>query len=287
MRRGKTNPTLVFRAMLGVPVLVAGALSSVAMAAAPVEELRPMGFSSESRTVVSKISDEPVTISSLPDTDDDYNGTAHLLNTIDQLRQEMMEMQGQLEEQAFRIEQLQQEGRDRYLDLDERISRLTSQAGKALAPASVTNLKPPMANAPVAGAVEKKAPSVLKAEEAAYQSAFAHIRSKQFDEAKKALQEQLKTYPEGRYADNAHYWLGEVNMAQGHYDAAKESFQIILNTFPKSAKVPDASYKLGRVHDLLGNQQEAKKILELVIQRYPDSSAARLSDTYLRAMGGS
>ncbi|WP_257293579.1 tol-pal system protein YbgF [Endozoicomonas sp. YOMI1] len=283
MRRGKTNPKLM--AMLAFPVLVAGTLSGVASAAAPVEESRPLGLSAESQKVVSQISDDSVTISS-PSDSDEYNGTAHLLNTIDQLRQEMMEMRGQLEEQAFRIEQLQQEGRDRYLDLDERISRLNDQAGKAT-PVSVANLKPPIASAPVAGAAEKKDQSAWKAEEAAYQSAFALIRSKQFDKAKKALQEQLKTYPEGRYADNAHYWLGEVDMAQGHYDAAKVSFQIILNEFPKSPKVPDASYKLGRVHDLLGNQKEAKRLLELVIQQYPDSSAARLSDSYLRTMGGS
>ncbi|USE34477.1 tol-pal system protein YbgF [Endozoicomonas sp. SCSIO W0465] len=286
MRRGKTNPTLVLR-MLAFPVLLAGVLSGVATAAAPVEEPRPLGFSAESHAVINKISDEPIMISSSSDTDDDYNDTAHLLNTIDQLRQEMMEMRGLLEEHAFRIGQLQQEGRDRYLDLDERVSRLNGQIGEAADQAPVANLKPRMVNAPVAAAAEKKDQSALKAEEAAYQSAFGFIRSRQFDEAKKALQEQLKTYPEGRYADNAHYWLGEVDMAQGDYDAAKVSFQVILNEFPKSPKVADASYKLGRVHDLLGNQQEAKKLLESVIQQYPDSSAAKLSETYLRAMGGS
>ena len=284
MRRGKTNPKLMV--MMAFPVLVTGALSGVAIAAAPVEEPRPLGLSAESQTVVSQISDGPVTISSSPDNNADYNGTAHLLNTIDQLRQEMMEMRGQLEEHAFRIEQLQQEGRDRYLDLDERISRLNDQSGK-VPPAPVASLKSPMVSAPVIKAAEKKNQSALKTEEATYQSAFALIRSKQFDKAKNALQEQLKIYPEGRYADNAHYWLGEVDMAQGHYDAAKVSFQIILNEFPKSPKVPDASYKLGRVHDLLGNQKEAKRLLELVIQQYPDSSAARLSDTYLRTMGDS
>lgn len=284
MRRGNTNPKLM--AMLAFPVLLSGALNGVAIAAAPVEEPRPLGLSAESQSVVSQISDDAVTISSSSNSDADYNGTAHLLNTIDQLRQEMMEMRGQLEEHAFRIEQLQQEGRDRYLDLDERISRLNDQSGK-VPPAPVANLKPPMVSAPVIEAAEKKNQSALKAEEATYQSAFALIRSKQFDKAKNALQEQLKIYPEGRYADNAHYWLGEVDMAQGHYDAAKVSFQIILNEFPKSPKVPDASYKLGRVYDLLGNQKEAKRLLELVIQEYPDSSAARLSDTYLRTMGDS
>ena len=282
MRRGKTDKLM---SMMVFTVLVAGSLSSVAFAAAPVEEPRPLGLSGESRPVISKITDEPVSISSSSDSNDGYNGTAYLLNTIDQLRQEMMEMRGQLEEHAFRIEQLQQEGRDRYLDLDERVARLKDQSGAVAAPLAVTNLKPPMANVPVAA--DQKGQSALKAEEATYQSAFGLIRTKQFDQAKKALREQLKTYPDGRYADNAHYWLGEVDMAQGHYDSARESFQVILDEFPKSSKVPDASYKLGRVHDLLGNQKEAKKLFDLVIQQYPDSSAAKLSDTYLRSMNGS
>ncbi len=273
---------------MALPLVLAGTLSvGVNAAPAPVEESRPMGLSTDTRAVVSKISDGPVTISSPVDSDDDdYNVTAHLLNTMDQLRQEMMEMRGQLEEHAFRIEQLQQENRDRYLDLDERISRLNGQAGKVGNPTSVANLKPPLVSAPVDDVVKNKNQSATKAEEAAYQSAFSFIRSKQFDEAKKALLEHLKTYPDGRYADNARYWLGEVDMAQGRYDDAKESFQIVLDAFPESPKVPDASYKLGRVHDLLGDQKKARELLESVIQQYPDSAAARLSDTYLRTMGG-
>lgn len=214
--------------------------------------------------------------------DSEFNPTAHMLNTIAQLRQEMMEMRGMLEEHAFRIEQLQQENRDRYLDLDERLSRLNSQAGGvgAALHSSKTNM-------PTVNVEATPGQSVLQAEEAAYKSAFGYIRSRQFDEARMALQEQLKTYPDGAYTDNARYWLGEVDMAQGRYDDARESFQVILSEFPESPKVPDASYKLGRVHDLLGHQQKARELLESVVQQYPDSAAAKLSDTYLKTMGGS
>ncbi len=295
MSTGKTNPKQAFGLSLVLPLLLASILSGDIQAApAPVAESKPMeGRSSEVRTVVSKISDEPVTIlpsAGSPDDDDgEINGTAHLLNTIDQMRQEMMEMRGQLEEQAFRIEQLQQESRDRYLDLDERMSRLNGQghSGGRGESSSVAALQPPILNTPVANPSEKRDQSAFKAEEAAYQSAFGLIRSKQFDDAKEALQQQLKAYPKGRYADNAYYWLGEVDMAQGRYDEARDSFQVVLSDFPKSSKVPDASYKLGRVYDLLGNQKKAKELLESVIRQYPESAASRLSDTYLRTMGGS
>lgn len=289
MSTGKTNPKKVFGFSLVLPLLFASTLSGDLHAApAPVEESRPMGErSSEMRTVVSKISDEPVSISpsvGFPDEEDgEINGTAHLLNTIDQMRQELMEMRGQFEEQAFRIEQLQQEGRDRYLDLDERISRLNGQGHSGKDGDDSSALQSPMLKNPVANPSEKHDQSVLTSEEAAYQSAFSLIRSKQFDEAKEALQQQLETYPQGRYADNAYYWLGEVDMAQGRYDQARDSFQVVLSEFPKSQKIPDASYKLGRIYDLLGNQEKAKDLLESVIRQYPDSAAARLSETYLRA----
>ena len=222
-----------------------------------------------------------------------------------------MEMQGQLEEQAFRIKQLEQEGRDRYLDLDERFARLSSQT--TISPSTAQTVVPTLAgassaqvrealrqksskthgaplspdadNKPVVSASTTDAlVNTKEAEESAYKIAFEHIRSRQFQQAKIALKQQLQAYPDGSYADNAHYWLGEVDMAEGRYKEAGDEFQKVLSLFPASPKVPDASYKLGRVYDLLGEEGKAKAMLESVIQQYPDSAAARLADTYLRTM---
>ena len=124
----------------------------------------------------------------------------------------------------------------------------------------------------------------IPAEEEVYKSAFSLVRSKQFADAKKALKRQLETYPKGRYADNAHYWLGEVDMAENRYQDAKESFQKVLDDFPDSPKIPDASYKMGRLYDLLGDPKTARALLESVIQKYPETVAARLSDSYLNTM---
>ena len=243
-----------------LPVLLTGLISGAVVAAAPVEESVPVGGHSGVDTVV----DDSVVAGA------DDNPTAYLLNTIDQLRQEVMEIRGQLEEYSLRVNQLQQDGRDQYLDLDERISRLTSQE-VSKKPASVAPSKAPASHEQ----------PIQHDEEAAYKKAFTYIRAKQFDKAKQALQQQLKTYPKGAYADNAHYWLGEVNMAKGHYDDAKVSFERVLSDFPESQKVPDASYKLGRVYDLLGQQNKSREILQTVIRQYPQTAAARLSETYL------
>ena len=234
-------------------VLLAVFFNAVATAAAPVEESVPVGVSSAvAQTVDSVVGGT------------DANPTAHLLNTIEQLRREVMEIRGQLEENSFKVNQLQQDVRDQYLDLDERISRLASQEAKA---------------APKSPAPQEQ--SSQQSEETDYKKAFAHIRAKRFDEARQALEQQLKTYPKGAYADNARYWLGEVHMAKGRYDDARIAFEMVLIDFPESAKVPDASYKLGRVYDLLGEPKKSREILQTVVQQYPQTAAARLSETYL------
>ncbi len=213
------------------------------------------------------------------------NETAHRLNALEQLRNEVMELRGQVEEQAHLIKQLQQENRDRYLDLDKRVSRLSDNAYNG--PSVETK-------APVAGASpafsERKSVSGgadTSAEKVAYQQAFSLIKEKRFDDAQRALKKQLTDYPHGTFTANAQYWLGEVQMAQAQYEQAKASFSAVLKNFPDSQKVPDATYKLGRLSDILGNKQQAKDYLESVITKYPDSSASRLSDTYLRQLNES
>ncbi|MDD7805922.1 MAG: tol-pal system protein YbgF [Endozoicomonas sp. (ex Botrylloides leachii)] len=197
-------------------------------------------------------------------------GTAYLFKTIDQLRTEIMSLRGQLEDQAHQINLLQQESRDRYLDLDKRVSQLSNAPSGQIAIAS---------SAPVALAQNKE-----DAERQAYKAAFQLIQDKRFDQAKKALEQQLVDFPKGNYSANAQYWLGEVNMAQGQYIAAQKAFLDVLNNYPNSAKVPDATYKLGRLADLQGDQQQARQYLESVIKKYPESAASRLSDSYLQKL---
>ncbi len=241
-------------------VLLAGFFTGVVMAAAPVEESVPVG----GRRAVVNVVPPMARVE-----DSDVNPTAHLLNTIDQLRQEVMEIRGQLEEYSFRVDQMQQDSRDRYVDLDDRISRLSdAKESRRSAPAPT----------------EVREQSAQQAEKAVYENAFAYIRAKQFDQAKKALQRQLQDYPDGKYADNAYYWLGEVDMAKGLYDDARISFEMVLTDFPESSKVPDACYKLGRVYDMLGDSEKSRQALLTVIQQYPQSAAARLSETYLATM---
>jgi tol-pal system protein YbgF len=109
------------------------------------------------------------------------------------------------------------------------------------------------------------------------------VRGQEFDAAVDAFTTFLRSYPDGRYAPNAHYWLGELYLVIEPADpeAARQAFTLLLNEYPDNAKVPDALYKLGRVQYIKGNPQRAREYLERVIREYPDSSAARLAGDFL------
>ena len=219
------------------------------------------------------------------------NSTAYFLNQIEELRKRNMTLEGRVEELEFQLRQNEAEFRDRYLDLDARITRAIGEPSASDLnsdhSAKTTQAAEP-ANAP-AQQPDSKTPEELlvKREQAEYQAAFGLIRERKFDQALVALRKLLEDYPDGKLSDNAQYWLGEVLMAQGKFESARDEFRVVIEQYPQSAKVPDASYKLGRLYDLLGDKAEARKYLELVVSKYPDSSAARLSDTYLQSMSDS
>ena len=94
----------------------------------------------------------------------------------------------------------------------------------------------------------------------------------------------LQQHPDGEYAANATYWLGESYYVTQNYQVALESFERLLAQFPSSNKVPDALLKVGYCHYELHNWDLAESTLNRVIQRYPDSTVARLAQGRLRAL---
>ena len=228
-------------------------------------------------------------------------GVGMLLNELDSLRQEVAQLRGIQEEQQNKLEQLQQEQRDRYLELDRRISRLngeavnntdTSPVQPSVEPSSAESVSPVTGSIGEAAAQEEAGAKVVNdtapdtVADAAYEQTIELVRERKFDQALAQLKAFSIQYPDSRYADNVQYWLGEVYIVKRRYEEARDSFITVLQKYPESNKVPDATYKLGTIFDKLGDQKLAKEYLETVIKRFPNTSAAQLSETYLRSNMG-
>lgn len=117
-----------------------------------------------------------------------------------------------------------------------------------------------------------------------YESAFDALKEGRYAEAARRFQGFLNSYPNGEFAPNAHYWLGESYYVTQNYQIALDSFQRLLNSFPSSAKAPDALLKVGYCHYELRQWAEAEATLNQVVERYPDSTVSRLAQGRLRAL---
>ena len=190
-----------------------------------------------------------------------------LYSQLQQLQQELTQLRGMVEEQAHEISQLKNQQRQRYLDLDHRISQLKA------APA-----EPPVQAAANEPAKPPSAPADFD-DKKAYNNAIALMRERKFQEAIGLLSQLIERAPDSDYMPNAQYWLGELYMAltPPDYDAAKKHLIILLKDYKDHQKVPDALYKLGMLYNLQGEKPKARVTLEKVIADYPDRQAAKLA----------
>jgi tol-pal system protein YbgF len=207
--------------------------------------------------------------------------TAELFYMIQQLQGEVRRLQGEVEEQRHLINRLQQQGRDRYIDLDQRILDLSEKV--ASQPAPETGTSPgSTASGSAPEAREYRQPSAE--ERKAYEQIQDLIRNqKKYDEAISRIYEFIDKYPEGDLTVNAYYWLGEVYLVKPQLEQAKQAFTIVATRFADHRKAPDAVYKLGVTHDRLGEEEQARRSMQTVIEDYPSSSAADLARKFLES----
>lgn len=245
--------------------------------------------------------------------------TVELLNRITELQAEVQTLRGLVEQQTFKIEELEKRNRDQYVDLDARLARMESgRAGTGAPmmdpdalPAATDPTQPPVAGAtspsgqpvfedPEVQAPIDAAPETLPARSAdpgiieatadplterqLYESAFDSLKEGRYAEAARRFQTFLDQYPEGEYSPNAQYWLGESYYVTQNYQIALEAFQRLLSRFPSSNKAPDALLKVGYCHYELRQWAQAESTLNQVVQQYPETTVARLAQGRLRAL---
>ncbi|MFG1489876.1 tol-pal system protein YbgF [Oceanospirillum sp. HFRX-1_2] len=217
---------------------------------------------------------EPVRSQPSPQPQPQNSANAQLLLQIQQLQNEMQMLRNVVEQQQMMITQLQKDGRDRYLDVDR---RLTDQA-KQLSDLKAN--KPSPADSTVKSDV---LPVVNGTAKEAYQNAYNLVKEQKFDQAITAYQGFIKNYPDSSLLPNAYYWLGELYMVKNLTQEAERVFLTVVETYPKSRKVPDASYKLGLVYARYGQMDKAKAQMNAVKKQFPKSTASKLADQFLDA----
>ena len=213
-----------------------------------------------------------------------------LFNQLQRMQDQLSQQQGAIEVLQNQVNQLKQEGLERYQDLDRRIGAgvtpaatpdNSSAGGAPNAAAGGAAAGAAAASQPPAASSEPGDPAK---EKLYYDAAFDLIKAKDFDKASQAFTAFLRKYPNSQYAGNAQYWLGEVNLAKGDLQGAGQAFAKVSQLYPKHAKVPDSLYKLADVERRLGHTDKVKGILQQVVAQYPGTSAAQLAQRDLQRL---
>ena len=116
-----------------------------------------------------------------------------------------------------------------------------------------------------------------KGEEAAYKAALKVALSGHSAEGISRFREFLQQYPQGRYAANAEYWIGECLYAQGNYKEALAQFQTVNTNHPRHHKNADALLKAGMSLSRLGDKPGAAQKYRTLLADFPNSEAARMA----------
>ncbi|HEY0721482.1 MAG TPA: tol-pal system protein YbgF [Gammaproteobacteria bacterium] len=195
-----------------------------------------------------------------------------MLDRIDTLQEENRQLRGDLEEQSHLLNELKQRQEDHYSDLDRRLSEIErlgtsapAQGGAAQAPAE---------------------PAPTPAERDAYQKAFDLLRELRYEQAIDGFRAFLKSYPTGRYASSAQYWLGEAYYARREFAKAITEYQTLLQRYPTSTKAPEALLKIGYSYSVLNKKDEARHTFEELVKLYPQSPEAQQGEAGLRKLNG-
>ena len=197
-----------------------------------------------------------------------------LLGKLQLLQEEVMRLNGLLEQQAHNIRVLEEKSLQRYIDIDRRLSAVDTD----------TSDSPKNQTETVFFSDQNSVPE-QPAEGEAYLSAYGLVKNQKFELAITAFQNFLKEFPDGKFAPNAHFWLGELYLVLDPADpeASRQAFMLLVSQFSQHVKVPDALYKLGKIQLMKGNRERSKYYLNRVISEYSDSnkSVVKLAQDFI------
>ncbi len=236
-----------------------------------------------------------------------------LYTQMEALQQEVQTLRGIVEEQGYQLKRMQNEQKDRYLDIDRRLGALsTASAPNANQPAvksqvqalpppptldtssaatsSVTTLStqpapPPSNSAPVGKKGSVGVDNGLDEQELYRTALNMLIQENKAEASVPMFQAYIDAYPKGKLFTNALYWQGEAYLAMAAPAKAREVFMRLLSEYPADAKAPGAMLKLGRAYKDMGDAAKAADTWKGLKVKYPENpNEIRLAEESLKTL---
>ncbi|MCU0898786.1 MAG: tol-pal system protein YbgF [Burkholderiales bacterium] len=192
----------------------------------------------------------------------DRRAVQELAGSLDQIRQDLARLRGQIEELSYKIDNLDKRQKDLYVDLDNRMRKLE--------------------------AVEKekeKAVQAAAAEQQSYDAVLNQFKAGNYGASIQGFQGFLQQYPQSKLAPSAQYWIGNAHYAMRDYKSAVVAQQKVIDTWPTDPKAADAMLNLASSQAELGDLNASRITLKALVQKYPNSPAAEQAKQRLARAG--
>lgn len=290
----KQNPSILGKPLLQGPICAVGLTLSMNLIAASMAFAQQPLVQDLSASSASSFYQQA-------DTQTASDGALVMFNQVQEHQREIQELRGQVEELRYALDQLKQQGQQRYLDTDDRLANLESSFADTTAETSLETDVTPVDASELNSETEQTDDATANAEsdirepeepsansttppevQEAYQTAFAYVQAREFDDAISAFNTFVEDHPDTRLTPNGYYWLGELHAANNNLGEAEQAFNKVINEFDGNNKMADALYKLGIVKARQGNTDTSRELLTRVREEHPDSSAAGLAGDFLR-----
>ena len=182
-----------------------------------------------------------------------------LQNQIEALRSDVSRLNGQNEQSARDLAELQRRQRDLAQGQQELVRGVDERVSK-FEPSKVS--------------LDGRDFLAQPAERTAFDAALASFRGGDFTAAQSAFLALLSRYPKTGYGPSALFWLGNAQYATRDYKEAITNFRILLTAAPEHPKAPEALLSIANCQIELKDVRGAKKSLEDLTKIYPQSEAA-------------
>ena len=115
----------------------------------------------------------------------------------------------------------------------------------------------------------------------AYNDALNNYFNNDFLEAIQEFRILIAREPDGAYADNAQYWIGECYYSLEDFESAITEFEKVF-TFDENNKSDHALFKIAISYQQLGRYLKARENMERFLSEYPDSEMSSQAKDFLK-----
>jgi tol-pal system protein YbgF len=230
------------------------------------------------------------------------NAQVAMQQQVSALLDEVSELRGITEMHSYKLEEILQQQRNIYQEIDRRLGTGAASGSTTTTPTASVTPTPPAEQAPIGnpaalvnGGSETQtaettdaasvAASSSPSESEAYESAVNLVlKDRAYDAAIPAFENFVRTYPDSSYAPNSYYWLGQLFFTKNELLKAKAQFERVVAQFPQSAKAADSLSKLGQLAEKEGDVAAAKQFYQLLVSKYPQAKPAKAAKAKLETL---